>query len=114
MDIEEVREYALTMPRVTEDLPFGPDVLTFRIGEKIFMAIGLDSEEPKITIKLEPDFAEELREHYDGVKPAFHWNKKHWSDIYLDHIDDELVKEWIKRSYDLVYSKLSRKIKETL
>src|SRR5574344_2868109 len=112
MDIEQAREYALTIPGTTEDFPFGPDVLTFRIAGKIYMAIGLNSEEPKITVKLEPGFADEIREYYDEVRPAFHWNKKHWSDIYLRQIDDELVKEWIRRSYELVLSKLPKKIRE--
>lgn len=85
---------------------------TFRVGGKIFMAIGLNAEEPKITVKLEPDFAEVLREHYDGVRPAFHWNKKHWSDICLEQVDDKQVKDWIQRAYNLVFSKLPKKVRE--
>ena len=27
MNIEEIREFALSLPHVTEDMPFGPDVL---------------------------------------------------------------------------------------
>ncbi len=112
MNIEEARENALKLPWVTEDMPFGPDVLTFRVGGKIFMAIGLNAEEPKITVKLEPDFAEVLREHYDSVRPAFHWNKKHWSDICLEQADDKQVKDWIQRAYNLVFSKLPKKVRE--
>ena len=61
MNIEEAREYVLKLPWVTEDMPFGPDVLAFRVGGKIFMAIGLNAEEPKVTVKLE----KKVREEYD-------------------------------------------------
>ena len=31
MNLEELREYCLSLPYVTEDMPFGEDVLVFRI-----------------------------------------------------------------------------------
>lgn len=40
MDIEQVREYALSLFGVTEDQPFGDDVVTFRVEGKIFCAFG--------------------------------------------------------------------------
>ena len=53
---------------------------------------------------------ERLREQYEGVRPAYHMNKKHWSDLSLDLLDDEFIKEQIKASYDLVVSKLPKKL----
>ncbi|MDE6309577.1 MAG: MmcQ/YjbR family DNA-binding protein, partial [Muribaculaceae bacterium] len=41
MNIEEIREYALSLPHVTEDMPFGPDALALRIGGKIFCLFDL-------------------------------------------------------------------------
>ena len=63
-------------------------------------------------MKLEPEFGQSLREHYEGVRPAYHLNKTHWNDIYLDVIDDELTKQWIRQSYELVLSKLPKKLRE--
>ena len=63
-------------------------------------------------VKLEPEFGQSLREHYEGVRPAYHLNKTHWNDIYLDRIDDELTKQWIRQSYELVLSKLPKKLRE--
>ena len=37
MNIEQVRTYTLSLPGVTEDMPFGDDVVTFRIEGKIFL-----------------------------------------------------------------------------
>lgn len=41
MDIEQVREYALSLFGVTEDQPFGDDVVTFRVEGKIFLCLWL-------------------------------------------------------------------------
>ena len=112
MNIEDVREYALTLPGASEDMPYGPDWLIFRIEGKIFLNIWLESPEPTCAVKLPPEVGLSLREHYDGVRPAYHLNKTHWNDIYLEMIDDELTKQWIRQSYELVLSKLPKKLRE--
>lgn len=40
MNIEEVRSYALSLPGVTEDQPFGEDNVTFRVEAKSSCAFG--------------------------------------------------------------------------
>ena len=69
----------------------------------------LDTPEPWVAVKLKPEDGEKLREQYEGVRPAYHMNKRHWSDLVLDKLDDEFVKQQIKASYDLVVSKLPKK-----
>lgn len=115
MNIEEVREYALSIPGVTEDQPFGDDIITFRVEGKIFVCLWLGGgkhdmkdSEPRFALKLLPERNEELREQYSAVTPAWHWNKKHWSDVYYELIEDNLVRSWIKESYMLVVSKLPK------
>ena len=115
MDIEQVREYTLSILGVTEDQPFGDDIITFRIEGKIFLCLWLGGShhdmrdsEPRFALKLTPERNEELREQYSAVIPAWHWNKKHWSDVYYEHLEEDLVKTLIKESYDLVVSKLPK------
>ena len=91
MDIEQVREYTLSLYGVTEDQPFGDDNIVFRIEGKIFLCLWLGEDMNTLTVdarhrfacKLPPERNEALRERYGAVTPAFHWNKKHWSDIYF-------------------------------
>ena len=109
MSIEEVRAYALSLAEVTEDMPFGGDNVCFRIHGKIFLCLNLYSDEPHFAIKLQPKRSEELREQYEGVRPAWHWNKKHWSDIYYTQLDDTLMKTLITEAYQLVACKGSKK-----
>ena len=104
---------------VTEDQPFGDDNITFRLEGKIFMCLSLGGDEqeirdyePRLALKLSPERNEELRAQFSAVTPAFHWNKKHWSDVYYEQLDDTQIEEWIKESYRLVASKLPKAIRQ--
>lgn len=112
MDIEQVRLYALTMPGATEDMPYGPDWLVFRIEGKIFLHIWLEAPEPTCAVKLNPEESTSLKQYYDGIKPAYHLNKVHWNDLYLNTLDDELIQRLIKESYILVRGKLPKRLRE--
>ena len=120
MNIEQVRDYTLSLYGVTEDQPFGDDILTFRLEGKIFVCLWLgggnhdmkDSSEPRLALKLSPERNIELREQFSTVTPAWHWNKKHWSDVCYGQLENALVQEWIKESYLLVASKLPKAIRQ--
>ncbi len=110
MDIEAVREYALSLhPEVTEEL-FAEEWISWRIAGKWFLLMQLDAPEPRVAVKLTPETAIELRERYDGVRPAYHMNKKHWSDLYLNELDESFIKEQIRSSYQLVVNRLPKKL----
>lgn len=119
MNIEQIREYTLSLTGVTEDQPFGDDIITFRLEGKIFVCLWLGggqhdmkAGDPRVALKLSPDRNEELREQYSAVTPAYHWNKKHWSDVYYEQLEDTLVEDWIQESYHLVASKLPKAIRQ--
>ena len=119
MNIEEVRDYTLSLCGVTEDQPFGDDIITFRLEGKIFVCLWLgggkhDMEDgaPRLALKLLPERNEELRAAFSAVTPAWHWNKKHWSDVYYERLDAALVEAWILESYRLVASKLPKSVRQ--
>lgn len=110
MNVEEVRAYALSLSRqVTEDL-FADEWISFRIGGKWFLLMQLDAPEPRVAVKLPPEIGLALREQYSGVQPAYHMNKHHWNDLYLNRLLDSFVKEQIKASYNLVVGKLPKRM----
>lgn len=111
MNLEEVREFALSLEGVTEDMPFGDDCVIFRIGGKIFLCLWIGNSEARFALKLTPERNEELRAQSDGVLPAWHWNKRHWSDVYFERFENVEIQEWIKESYLLVLSKLPKAIR---
>lgn len=118
MNIEQVRDFTLSLHGVTEDQPFGDDNITFRVEGKIFLCLWLGdgkcdvcSSTSRFACKLLPDRNEELRDRYDAVTPAFHWNKKHWSDVYYERLDTDLVTALITESYRLIVSKLPKAVR---
>jgi predicted DNA-binding protein (MmcQ/YjbR family) len=115
VDIEQLSSYCLSKPAVEETLPFGPDVLVYKVAGKVFLLCPLDTEQLQFNVKCDPDLAIELREQYSCIQPGYHMNKKHWNTIIVDgSIPAKQLKEWIDHSYNLVADSLPKKIKEAL
>ena len=99
---------------VTEETPFGPDTLVFKVMGKMFALTGIESFE-SVNLKCDPEEAVLLREKYSGVQPGYHMNKKHWNTVLMDgSVSDKLVHKWIDDSYNLVASGLSKKDRRLL
>jgi predicted DNA-binding protein (MmcQ/YjbR family) len=115
MELDDIREYCLSKPASEETLPFGPDVLVFKVAGKIFLLLPLDTENLQFNAKCDPEEAEELRERYPSVQPGYHMNKKHWNTITVDgSVSSALLKQWIDQSYELVVKSLPIKTREKL
>jgi predicted DNA-binding protein (MmcQ/YjbR family) len=109
MDIESLRAYCLSLKGVSEDLPFGPDTLVFRVRSKIFLLTGMDAPFA-FNVKCDPEKAVLLREEFSCVKPGFHMNKKHWNTIEADGSESDVqLIEWIRHSYQIVVEGLPKK-----
>ncbi|MCC2599086.1 MmcQ/YjbR family DNA-binding protein [Sphingobacterium sp. FBM7-1] len=117
MNIEDIREYCLTKQQVSEELPFGPDTLVFKVCGKVFLLVGLDQVESlSFNVKCDPDVAIELRLNYsETVIPGYHMNKKHWNTVYCNRqLSDERLRTFIDDSYTLVCNSLPKAVKATL
>lgn len=114
MDIVSFREYCLSKPNVTETLPFDDNTLVFKLKGKMFALIDIDPGE-SCNLKCDPERAEQLRSGYSAVNPGYHMNKKHWNTIVLrSDVNDDLLKELIDHSYELVFGNLPKKIQKQL
>ncbi|MEM7551569.1 MAG: MmcQ/YjbR family DNA-binding protein [Bacteroidota bacterium] len=114
MNIEELREYCLAKPGTTEELPFGPDTLVFKVMGKMFALTGLD-EFDFVNLKCDPQKAIELREKFEGITPGYHMSKKHWNSVKTDgSIPDSKIQYLVNHSYELVVASLPKKLKEEL
>ena len=112
MDIESLREYCLDKAGAEETLPFGPDVIVFKVYGKVFLLLPLDTDRLQFNVKCDPDLAIELREQYDCVLPGYHMNKKHWNTIIVEgEIPRKTLYEFIKDSHQLVAGVSSKKKK---
>lgn len=106
MNIEEVRDYVLSLKEVNESFPFGEDTLVFKTNNKIFLLVSLSSYPLQFNVKCDPEYAIELREQHSCILPGYHMNKKHWNTIIVDGtLNREQLKTFIKDSYGLVARK---------
>lgn len=106
MNVEDIREYALSLENVTESFPFGHDTLVFKTNDKIFLLVSLSAETLQFNVKCNPERAIELREAYSCVLPGFHMNKKHWNTIIVDgQLSKKQLQEFIFHSWQLVTKK---------
>jgi predicted DNA-binding protein (MmcQ/YjbR family) len=109
MDLAQFREYCLGKPGATENTPFGPGVLVFKVGGKMFALAALDEMPTRVNLKCDPDLALELRDRYEQVTPGYHMNKKHWNTVEIaSGIPDSEMRKMIDHSYDLVARSLPK------
>lgn len=113
MDIESFRARCLSYSGTSEETPFGPDTLVFKVMGKMFALCDIQNFE-SVNLKCDPEKAIELRERYSGIRPGYHMNKQHWNTIESGSIDNKLLLELIDHSYNLVRSGLTKKLQQQL
>ncbi len=115
MNIEECRDYCLSLQAVEECFPFDDINLVFKVGGKMFALIDI-TDFTWVVVKCDPELAVELREEYPfDVTPAFHFNKKHWNSCsVIGNLSDDFIKKQIEHSYSLVRTSLPKKVQALL
>jgi len=109
MDLADFREYCLRKTGASEETPFGPDVLVFKVGGKMFALAALDEVPTTVNLKCNPDLALDLRDRYEQVRPGYHMNKKHWNTVEIDGgIPAGELRRMIDHSYELVMKSLPK------
>ncbi len=107
-----IDEYLMSKSGVIKDLKVEWNWIRYQIGGKLFVAICLDSKNQPhyITLKLNPDEGEFLRKQYEDIIPGYYMNKVHWNSVNPDgNVPDELLKEMLDKSYNLILSSFSKK-----
>ena len=115
MNLEELREYCLSLKGTTEEFPFDDVTLVLKVQGKMFALIPLDNPETQISLKCDPERAIALLEDYEAIVPAWHFNKKHWNTVKIyPSISRTLLCELINHSYSLVIAGLPKKLRDEL
>lgn len=113
MNIDEIRQFCLSLPHATEDVKWGND-LTFCIGKKMFAVTGLEPAQTGVSFKCTPEKFAELIEK-DGIIPAHYVARYHWVTVEkLDALKTAELKDLIKNSYTMVWEKLPKGVKNKL
>jgi predicted DNA-binding protein (MmcQ/YjbR family) len=115
MNAETFREYCLAKPGTTEDTPFGPEHIVFKVGGKMYALLAFEEVPPTANLKCDPDLALELRDRYAEVRPGYHMNKKHWNTVEIEGgIPKPELLKMIDHSYELVVRSLTKSARTAL
>ena len=115
MELETLRQTLLKKKRATEETPFGPEALVYKVMGKMFALIAWEESPLRITLKCDPDLALALRDQYTAIIPGYHMNKKHWNTIILDgSLPTTLLNDLVDESYALVVKGLKKADREKL
>ena len=112
-----LRKLCLGFPGAYEDFPFGPETSVFKVEKKLFAISALSATPLNVSLKCEPELASELRGSYpDTVAPGYHLNKRHWNTVLCDGaaLPDEMVRDMVEDSYDLIVAAMPRAARERL
>ena len=115
MNASELRDCCLGHPGAAEEYPFGEVTAVFKVAGKIFALSALDRAPLAVSVKCEPELAEQLRNTYPAVRPGYHLNKRHWNTVDVDgSLPDQLVLDMVEDSYDLVMEGLPKRVQKAL
>src|SRR4029079_2884008 len=115
MDVETLKNYALSKPATTFDFPFDEETMTLRVKNKIFVLVPTKASPAQANFKCDPNLAEILRQTYSAITPGYHQNKRHWNTVIFDaSISDDDILEMVDHAYDQVVKGLPKKDREAL
>lgn len=121
MNIEDFRTFCLSLPGVTEKMPFGRaaseydrNLLVFSVADKWFCFVNVDAFD-FCTLKCPPGEALRLQAACEAVRPAYHMNKQHWISLRLDSgLDDQTIRTFLRSAYDAVIASLPKRTQQAL
>ncbi len=93
--------------------PFDDVTKVYKVGGKMFLLT--DQENNYISVKNAPDKNDFLKSAFSEIEPGYHLNKQHWITVRsFATLPDGLIEELINDSYQLVFNKLTKKVKMQL
>lgn len=111
MNIEDLREYCLTLPDVTEKMPFEAffhnheSLLAFYAGKHIFCLTDIEAND-ECTVKCSPERIAELEERFTAIGKPYNFSPGHWISIKFNgDVPNEMLLNLVMDSYNLVISK---------
>lgn len=113
MTIDWIRDQCLAFPHVTEDVKWEHN-LVFSIGDKMFAATNLEPGDIWLSFKASPEVFAELSER-PGIRPAPYLARAHWLALeHPDALDTRDLQQLLRQAYELVFSKLPKKLQKEL
>ncbi len=114
MRLAHLKTFALALPHTTVVKQWG-DCLVFKVAGKMFLLLALDGDTVDgVIFKCTPEEFDDLVD-LDGITQAPYCAKRHWVRVGdLAALPPADLDRRIRRSYDLVVAKLTKKLRTQL
>jgi len=113
MDFEAAKALCRTFPGATESIKWGADAV-FSVGEKMFAVTRHEAPANGMSFKVEDERFLELTDR-PGIIPAPYLARAKW--VYVENasaLSDEEAGELLRRAYELVFAKLTKKLQREI
>ena len=113
MNLEQAKAMCRALPGAVEDVKWGSNIV-FSVGLKMFAVASGEGEAPGISFKVEDERFLELTDR-PGIIPAPYLARAKWVRVSSpDALDDAEAAALLRRSYELVFAKLSKKLQHEI
>lgn len=113
MDFEAAKAFCRSFPGCTEDIKWGDD-LVFSVGAKMFAVTGNAAPAQAMSFKVEDARFLELTDR-PGIIPAPYLARAKWVQVDASAaLSDEEAARLLRRSYELVFSTLTKKLQREI
>jgi len=113
IDVDFIRGICRKLPHTTEQVQWGND-LVFKVGGKMYAVTPLEPAPVLLSFKCTPEEFAELTER-PGIIPAPYMARAQWVGLESDEaLSGAEIKRLLKRSYELVFAKLTKKAQAEL
>lgn len=113
MDFEAAKVICRGFAGSTEDIKWGVDAV-FSVGGKMYAVTGSEAPASGISFKVEDERFLELTDR-PGIIPAPYLARARWVKIVsADALGEQEAAELLRRSYELVFAKLTKKLQREL
>ena len=113
MNFEAAKALCRTFPGCTEDIKWGAD-LVFSVGLKMFAVASHEAAGDGMSFKVEDERFLELTDR-PGIIPAPYLARAKW--VYVEKasaLSDKEAGALLRRSYELVFAKLTKKLRREI
>ncbi len=107
MDYNQIKSYFMAREGVTVEHPYGDRADVFKVSGRKVGVLTCDGCIVNVFVKCDPQMALALRDMYHSIVPGYQFDERHWNTLIIDgRLSEELVKEQIDRSFDIVHERL--------
>ena len=115
LNTQIISKWCAAKPGAILEYPFGPEAAVFKVAGKMFALVAMDGPPDYVTLKAVPEEGEALRGQHSFIREGYYMNKRHWITVDIEpDASAALVEDLVADSYDLVVSKLPKRIRTEL